>query len=234
MLSPRVLRTVSEGAYVSLVLIAVVAAGLSCAAIISQAVRTSPERSWENNFNALVIGASYIVLVSSLLPFMNAPPPPGADGNVKFAVSLSFCVKRRVAVRVKLERISQTYRTIGRDDLPDVRVFLSISMALSIELISRRSRFPHQSVHKYVSQEFIRTCLVVYESLPQNVFHEGWGRPGERHLCVIALRLSIALTTLLHVLTGTKYSGIPFRRALLDTVPHIGVFNNQQGFHIEY
>jgi len=98
-----------------------------------------------------VIGASYIIL---------------------FVVSLSFCVKRRVAVRIKLERISQTHRTIGRDELPD-------------------------SVHKYVSQEFIRSCLVAYESLPKNVIHEGWGRPG------------------------TKYSGIPFRRALLDTIPNI-------------
>ena len=65
MLSPRVLRTVSEGAYIFLLLITLVAAGLSCAAIISQAVRTSPEQSWEKNFNALVVGASYIILVSS-------------------------------------------------------------------------------------------------------------------------------------------------------------------------
>jgi hypothetical protein len=63
MLSPRVLRTVSEATYVFLVIIAIVAAGLSCAAIISQAVRTSDTESWKKNFNALVIGASYIVLV---------------------------------------------------------------------------------------------------------------------------------------------------------------------------
>lgn len=36
-----------------------------------------------------------------------------------------------------------------------------------------------QKVHKYVVQEYIRACLVSYESLPRNVFHEGWGRPGE-------------------------------------------------------
>ncbi|KAF8203095.1 hypothetical protein BJ912DRAFT_340816 [Pholiota molesta] len=151
MLSPRVLRTVSEATYVFLVIIAIVAAGLSCAAIISQAVRTSDTESWKKNFNALVIGASYIVL---------------------FAVSISFCVKRRVAVRLKLQRISRTYRTIGRDDLPD-------------------------SVGKYVLQEFTRTCLVAYESLPKNVHHAGWGRPG------------------------TEYSGVQFRRALLDTIAHI-------------
>jgi len=33
--------------------------------------------------------------------------------------------------------------------------------------------------------------------LPKNVYHEGWGRPG------------------------TRYSGIAFRRALLDTIPRI-------------
>jgi len=124
---------------------------LSCAAILSQAVRTSPTRSWSSNFNALVVGASYIILL---------------------AASVLFCIKRRVAVRLKLQRISKTYNTIGRGDLPD-------------------------SVHRYIHQEYIRACLVSYESLPKNVFHEGWGRPG------------------------TKYSGIRFRRALLDTIPHI-------------
>jgi hypothetical protein len=34
-------------------------------------------------------------------------------------------------------------------------------------------------VGKYVLQEFTRTCLVAYESLPKNVHHAGWGRPGE-------------------------------------------------------
>ncbi|KAF8167925.1 hypothetical protein B0H34DRAFT_37981 [Crassisporium funariophilum] len=151
MLSPRVLRTLSEAIYAFLLLITVVATGLSCAAIISQAVRTSPTRSWARNVNALVVGASYLIV---------------------FTASVLFCVKRRVAVRLKLSRISKTYRTIGKDDLPD-------------------------AVHRYIAQEYIRTCLVSYESLPKDVFHEGWGRPG------------------------TKYSGVRFRRALLDTIPRI-------------
>lgn len=62
----RLRSTFSELLYVFTVLVTVVAAGLSCAAIISQAVRTSANRSWSNNFNALIIGAAYIVLVSSL------------------------------------------------------------------------------------------------------------------------------------------------------------------------
>jgi len=52
-------------------------------------------------------------------------------------------------------------------------------------------------VGKYVLQEFTRTCLVSYESLPKNVHHAGWGRPG------------------------TEYSGVQFKRALLDTIAHI-------------
>jgi len=146
-----VLATASELAYISLILLTVVATGLSCTAILSQAVRTSPTQSWTDNINALMIGASYlIVLVTSLI----------------------FCVKRRIAVRLKLQRISKTYRTIGRDDLPD-------------------------SVHRHVLQEYIRSCLISFESQPKNVHRDGWGRPG------------------------SKYSGISFRRTLLDTIPRI-------------
>lgn len=64
MLSSKLLRTISETSYALLVLLTVVATGLSCAALLSQAVRTSSNKNWTNNFNALVIGASYIVVVS--------------------------------------------------------------------------------------------------------------------------------------------------------------------------
>ncbi|KAF5313275.1 hypothetical protein D9619_003031 [Psilocybe cf. subviscida] len=167
MLSTGAQRTISEAAYVFLILVTVILTGLSCAGIISQAVRTSPTRSWARNFNALMVGGSYVVLL---------------------AVSLLFCVKRRVAVRLKLRGISKTYRTINRDDLP-------------------------KKVHKYVVQEYIRACLVSYESLPRNVFHEGWGRPG------------------------TAYSGISFRRTLLDTIRRIGLVSmstNPELLHESY
>lgn len=84
----------------------------------------------------------------------------------------------------------------------------------------------HQSVHKYVSQEFIRSCLVSYESLPKNVFHEGWGRPGKGR-CVYLRSVVIDLQPL----SGTKYSGISFRRALLNTISHIGMFKHQRGLN---
>ena len=73
-------------------------------------------------------------------------------------------------------------------------------------------------MNRYIHQEFIRACLVSYESLPKNVFHEGWGRPGthtsQNYYCLLPYKL---------IFVGTKYSGIRFRRALLDTIPHIGM-----------
>lgn len=33
-------------------------------------------------------------------------------------------------------------------------------------------------MHEYISQEYARACLVSYESLPKDAYHEGWGRPG--------------------------------------------------------
>lgn len=36
---------------------------LSCLAFLSQAVRTDPDGTWIRNFNALIIGASYVIVV---------------------------------------------------------------------------------------------------------------------------------------------------------------------------
>ncbi|TFK30616.1 hypothetical protein FA15DRAFT_662620 [Coprinopsis marcescibilis] len=151
MSSIKLKRTLSQAVYLFLVLITVVASGLSCAAIISQAVRTADNRSWVNNFNALTVGAAYILVLIA---------------------SLFLCIQRRIAVRLKLQRISKTYRTVGAEDLP-------------------------KSVHQYVTQEYVRACLISHESLPKDIVHEGWGRPG------------------------TKYSGIYIRRALLNTISRI-------------
>ncbi|KAG6813083.1 hypothetical protein H0H92_014142 [Tricholoma furcatifolium] len=143
--------TLSNASYIFLVLVTIVATGLSCAALLAQAVRTSPKQTWFDNINALVIGASYvIVLLASLL----------------------YCGKRRIAMRLRLQKISKANKTLSHSDMPEV-------------------------VHQYVAQEYVRACLVSYESLPKDAYHEGWGRPG------------------------TQYSGIRFRRTLLDTIPEI-------------
>jgi len=144
-------RTLSSALYLAIVLLIVVAAGLSCAALVSQAVRTADNRSWASNFNALTVGAAYLIVGT---------------------VSVFLYIKRRIAVRQKLQRISKTYRTVGADDLPE-------------------------SVHRYILQEYTRACLISYESLPKDVVHEGWGRPG------------------------TQYAGVYFRSALLETIPRI-------------
>ncbi|KZP16758.1 hypothetical protein FIBSPDRAFT_748026 [Athelia psychrophila] len=108
---------------------------LSCTLFLSQAVRTSTTQTWSHNLNALIIGASYVIV---------------------FAVSLAFCLNRRISVRRRLQRISKTYRTIGRGDVP-------------------------KAVHQYISQEYARTCIVSHEVLPSDAFHEGWGRPGTQY-----------------------------------------------------
>jgi hypothetical protein len=68
-LSPLALQTLSGVAYTVLVLSTACSIGISCIGILSQAVRTSPSRSWARNYDALVIGASYVIVVS-------CPPTP--------------------------------------------------------------------------------------------------------------------------------------------------------------
>ncbi|KAJ3933609.1 MAG: hypothetical protein NXY57DRAFT_1117506 [Lentinula lateritia] len=151
MLSSRLLKYLLQISYISLVLGTFCATLLSCVALLSQAVRTAPNRSWNKNFNALIIGASYIVLLIA---------------------SLFFCLKRTLAVRLKLSRLSRKHKTITRGDVPD-------------------------SVHRFITEEYARTCLIAHQSQPTDAFHEGWGKLGGQH------------------------EGVYFRRALLDTIPKI-------------
>ncbi|KIK71205.1 hypothetical protein GYMLUDRAFT_33345 [Collybiopsis luxurians FD-317 M1] len=151
MRSSRFVRHLLQISYILLVLGTICASLLSCVALLSQAVRTSPNRSWSKNLNALVIGASYVALA---------------------IVSLLFYANRTLAVRLRLSRFSRAHKTIARGDVPD-------------------------SVHKFITEEYARTCLIAHQSLPTDAFHEGWGGPG------------------------TQYEGIRFRRALLDTIPKI-------------
>ena len=62
MLSRRA-STISGIAYLVLVLVLTFFIGLSCALLLSQAVRNSPTRTWTKNFNAVVIGAAYAIVV---------------------------------------------------------------------------------------------------------------------------------------------------------------------------
>ncbi|KAF7339713.1 Fruiting body protein SC7 [Mycena sanguinolenta] len=129
--SKQVLRILSNTIYGLFLLLTIIFTGISCVALLAQAVRHAPSRTWKNNVNALVIGVSYATVL---------------------VISLLFCVKRRLAVRMRLQRISKAYTIIRRGDVPN-------------------------SVHEYMSQEYMRTCLVSHESVPTDTFHPGWGRP---------------------------------------------------------
>ncbi|OCH96481.1 hypothetical protein OBBRIDRAFT_5259 [Obba rivulosa] len=126
--------TLSAICYAALVLVTTFLVCLSCSLLLSQAVRTAPNQSFVENFNAVVIGAAYVIV---------------------FVVSLFFCLKRRIAVHRRLQRISKSYRTLGRSDVPE-------------------------SVFSYIQQEYTRACLVTYESEPKSGSQDGWGKPGTR------------------------------------------------------
>lgn len=53
-------------------------------------------------------------------------------------------------------------------------------------------------MHNFIEQEFLRSCAIAYASLPKVAHRDGWGAPG------------------------TKYDGVRFRTAILDTVGPIG------------
>ncbi|KAG2754571.1 hypothetical protein P692DRAFT_20719296 [Suillus brevipes Sb2] len=133
-LSLRARAWISDICYALLVLVTGCFFAISCTALLSQAVRTSPVRSWTNNWDAMIIALTYLLV---------------------FIISIAFCVKRRVAVRRRLQRIAKSHHSIVRREVP-------------------------QPVHEYISQEFARSCLVAHESQPRNTVHSGWGRPGTR------------------------------------------------------
>ncbi len=57
--------TVSTLCYAILVLITTFFVAISCALLLSQAARTAPNGSFIENFNAVVIGAAYVLVVRS-------------------------------------------------------------------------------------------------------------------------------------------------------------------------
>ena len=62
-MSPSWLPTVSTLSYLTLTLITTAFVCLSCAFLLVQAVRTSPSQSIENNWNVVIIGAAYVLVV---------------------------------------------------------------------------------------------------------------------------------------------------------------------------
>ncbi|KAH9944448.1 uncharacterized protein BXZ73DRAFT_87344 [Epithele typhae] len=151
---------VSHLLYVVLVLLIAIFTTISCAFLISQAVRHAPNQSFKQNINVIIVGASYVVLL---------------------LVSIAFCLKRRIAVHKRLQRISETFHTLGKSDVPE-------------------------SVHKYIQQEYTRACLIAYESRPKGLSQDGWGKPGT---ALDGLRFRTALLDSVRVIDSLAHEVIP-------------------------
>lgn len=171
------LRTVSEASYVLLVLLTIVATGLSCTVLIAQAIRTSPNQSWSKNVNALVIGASYAIVVCLVQQQYIIPQSLPLR---QLLVSLLYCGKRRIAVRSKLQRISKSNRALSRSDLPEVRFFLCyrlrfLTMSLCTTRRSTRISIKSMSVHVWFHTSHCRRTLFT---------RAGAGRVSRFQLCI--------------------------------------------------
>jgi hypothetical protein len=59
-------ESLSKLTYIPLLVLIVCLIGVSGVFLLSQAVRTAPDRQWTQNGNVFVIGASYLALVSGL------------------------------------------------------------------------------------------------------------------------------------------------------------------------
>jgi hypothetical protein len=118
MVSPLALRTLTDVLYIVLLLATICAFGLTCTALLSQAVRTSPTQSWIGNDNTLVIGAGYVAVVRNISSTLSSSRLNGLSKR-KLVASMFLCTKRRIAVRQKLNRISDSYQS-SPHDVPQV------------------------------------------------------------------------------------------------------------------
>lgn len=114
--SSRLLWTLSGLSYYTLVVLTFVATFLSCISLLSQAVRTTDHRTWgRGNYNTVVIGAAYsLVFLASVILFVN----------------------RRIAVRFRLQRISKSYKTVRKGDVPKVHPTPARHYIVSLVLFS--------------------------------------------------------------------------------------------------
>ena len=138
----------------------------------------------------------------------------------KAAASLGFCLKRRISVHRRLQRITKSHHIIGKSDVPKV---CWINVAYKLWNISNSYNFFCQSVYRHIQQEYARACLVRYESLPKNESQEGWAPPGELFSPLFTFSSHIQLISGIS-LSGSKDSEMRFRTLLLRTVRDIGMF----------
>lgn len=136
-MSPSWLPTASALSYLTLTLITTAFVCLSCAFLIVQAIRSSSSRSIEGNWNVVIIGAAYTLVVRFSSPIESH----GCEVTWRYDVgqlfaTMGYCVRRRVAIRRKLQKISKVYKPLGKGDVPDVRYHYLLSVGVESLLTS--------------------------------------------------------------------------------------------------
>lgn len=97
-------------------------------------------------------------------------------------------MRRRVAIRGKLQKISEVYKPLGKGDVPDVRYCCSLSPVSDLggQLIPYLYVVCNeQRVHQYINQEYARACLITFASSPKEGYQEGWGLPGKKEILAL-------------------------------------------------
>ena len=70
--------------YALVVLLTVFFTAVSCALLLSQAVRTDRRRTWKKNFDAVVIGAAYVIVVRVVLHLLGClSANVGTGGSIR-------------------------------------------------------------------------------------------------------------------------------------------------------
>lgn len=107
-------------------LVFVFAVGVSLVGFLSQAVRTSRRRSFKKNIDVLVIGIAYSIVVGTPLFFSPFQWVSFSDDEKQkkkkqFLMALALCLKRRISVVRKLQRLSRGRVALRKGDVPKVR-----------------------------------------------------------------------------------------------------------------
>ena len=149
------------------------AVGVSLVGFLSQAVRTSRRRSFKKNIDVLIIGVAYSVVAGTLSSSLQSAPFSKRRKQTNNTGPDDACILRgRISVVRKLHRLSRERVALRKGDVPKVRVRECSGFH------HRRRLTIAQHVHEYLTQEYSRTCLISFESLPKYAHREGWGRPG--------------------------------------------------------
>ncbi|KAI0036695.1 hypothetical protein K488DRAFT_40602 [Vararia minispora EC-137] len=96
----------------------------------------------------------------------------GVSYTVVIFISILICINRRISIFRRLQKLQKANATRVVSEAP-------------------------KAVVDFIRQEYARSTLIAYQSIPKDVVQEGWGRPNSAH------------------------AGVQFRRAMLDTISEL-------------